>query len=422
MTGGTASRADVPERVDLAVVGAGILGLATAHELTRRRPDWRIVVLEKEAAPALHQTGRNSCVIHSGVYYAPGSFKARLCTHGRELLLRFCDEEAVPYEICGKVIVAVRDGELAALDVLEHRGNANGVRGIRRIGPEEVRELEPHCRALVGLHVPTTGLVDYRLVTERLRGRVESAGGSVVVGARVTALRETAGGVRVETDGGELEAGRVVACAGLQADRLVARTSPPLSDPTEIVPFRGDYFALRPEARRLCRNLIYPVPDPRFPFLGVHVSRRPDGEVWAGPNAVLALAREGYRRRDVNARDALETLRSRAFWRLARRYWRMGLAETYRDLARRAFAREVARYLPELRARDLVPAPAGIRPQALRPDGTLVDDFLFAQSARVLHVKNAPSPAATSSLAIAELVADRLLGSDGGSPGPNRTS
>jgi L-2-hydroxyglutarate oxidase len=399
----------VSDRFDLAVVGAGILGLATAHELSRRKPDWRIVVLEKEAEPALHQTGRNSCVIHSGVYYAPGSFKARLCTHGRELLLRFCDEHDVPHEICGKVIVAVEPGELAALDELEHRGRANGVEGIRRIAPEELRELEPHCQALVALHVPTTGLVDYKLVTQRLRERLEAAGGSLHLGSRVTGLRENAGGVRVETERGELEASLVVACAGLQADRLVASTSPPLPDSTSIVPFRGDYFALRPEARRLCRNLIYPVPDPRFPFLGVHVSRRPGGEVWAGPNAVLALAREGYRRRDVDRRDALETLRSRAFWRLARRYWRMGLAEMYRDVVPRAFAREVARYLPELRPGDLEPAPAGIRPQALRPDGTLVDDFLFAQSARVLHVMNAPSPAATSSLAIAELVADRLL-------------
>jgi L-2-hydroxyglutarate oxidase LhgO len=253
--------------------------------------------------------------------------------------------------------------------------------------------------------------VDYRLVADRLRGRVEAAGGSVVLRSQVTALRESPHGVRVETTRGDLEASHVVACAGLQADRLVARTSPALAEATAIVPFRGDYFALRPEARRLCRNLIYPVPDPRFPFLGVHVSRRPDGDVWAGPNAVLALAREGYRRRDVNARDALETLRSRPFWRLARRYWRMGLAETFRDVVPRAFAREVARYLPEIRAADLTPAPAGIRPQALRPDGTLVDDFLFAESARVLHVKNAPSPAATSSLAIAEHIADRLLAS-----------
>ena len=401
--------ADLPERVDLAVVGAGILGLATADELARRRPDWRIVVLEKEAAPALHQTGRNSCVIHSGIYYAPGSFKARLCLHGRDLLLRFCEEHSVPYEVCGKVVVAVHERELAALDELERRGNANGVAGIRRIGPEELRELEPHCRALVALHVPTTGLVDYRLVSERLRDRVESTGGSVALRSEVTALDENAGAVRIRTARGELEASFVVACAGLQADRLVARSSPSVRDGTSIVPFRGDYFALRPNARRLCRNLIYPVPDPRFPFLGVHVSRRPDGEVWAGPNAVVALAREGYRRRDVNARDALQTVRSRAFWRLARRYWRMGLAETYRDVVRRAFAREVARYLPEIRTSDLEPAPAGIRPQALRPDGTLVDDFLFAQSPRVLHVKNAPSPAATSSLAIAELVADRLL-------------
>jgi L-2-hydroxyglutarate oxidase LhgO len=405
----TGRPAELPERADLAIVGAGILGLATADELARRRPGWTVVVLEKEAAPALHQTGRNSCVIHSGVYYAPGSFKARLCLEGRDRLVRFCEEEDVPYEVCGKVIVAVHEREEAGLRELHRRGTANGVPGLELIDPGRLRELEPHSTGIAALHVPSTGLVDYRVVAESLRRRVEERAGDVALGARVTALAESAKGVRVETSRGAVEASYVVACAGVQADRVIAMSSAPAEDTIPIVPFRGDYFALRPEARHLCRNLIYPVPDPRFPFLGVHVSRRPDGQVWAGPNAVLALARERYRRRDVDLRDARETLGSRAFWSLARRYWRMGLAELYRDLVRRAFAREVARYLPELRPADLEPAPAGIRPQALRPDGTLVDDFLFTQTARVLHVKNAPSPAATSSLAIAELVADRLL-------------
>jgi L-2-hydroxyglutarate oxidase LhgO len=400
----TGSHSGPLERADVVVVGAGVLGLATAVELLRRRPDWAVLVLEKEAAPALHQTGRNSGVIHSGVYYAPGSLKAKLCTWGRELLIEFCDEEGVPYEVCGKVIVATDEAERPALAELHRRAMANGVPA-SAVDGARLRELEPHCSGVAALHLPTTGLVDFRLVAGALARRLEALGGRLLLDTRVVRIDEGVRGVRVATSRGTVGASYAVSCAGLQADR-VAGTS---AGGTAIVPFRGDYFALREQARRLCRNLIYPVPDPRFPFLGVHVNRRPDGEVWAGPNAVMALAREGYRRSDVNLRDAWETLSSRAFRRLVRRYWRLGLLELYRDLSRRAYAAQARRYLPELEADDLVGAPAGIRAQALAPDGTLVDDFLFVESSRVVHVQNAPSPAATSSLAIAAHIADRAL-------------
>jgi L-2-hydroxyglutarate oxidase LhgO len=363
-----------------------------------------VLVVEKEPSPAQHQTGRNSGVIHSGVYYPPGSLKARLCTRGRELLLRFCIDKGIPHEVCGKVIVAVDRDELGRLAELERRAAANGVEA-ERVGPERLRELEPHCVGIAALHVPGSGLVDYRLVTAAMGRQLEELGGRVALGTRVVALHEGSRSVVVETSAGTVEASRVLACAGVHADSLVARGG----DEVRIVPFRGDYFALRPEARSLCRNLIYPVPDPAFPFLGVHVNRRPDGEVWAGPNAVVALAREGYRRRDLDVRDAWRTLSYPGFLRLARRYWRLGLIEVYRDLSRTAYAAQARRYLPELQREDLLPAPAGIRAQALARDGSLADDFLFAESARVLHVRNAPSPAATSSLAIAEHVVSRAF-------------
>lgn len=401
----------LPARADATVVGAGILGLATAAELLARRPDWRVVVLEKETAPAQHQTGRNSCVIHAGVYYAPGSLKARLCRRGRELLLAFCDEHSVPYEVCGKVIVAVDELEQPGLEELHRRGSANGAR-VELVGAERLRELEPHCAGVAALHVPESGLVDYRLVADALVRVVASRGGELVLDTAVERIEERGRSVVVHTSRGPLETAFAVACAGVHSDRLLA-ASDPTAEGAKIVPFRGDYFAFRPSASHLCKNLIYPVPDPRFPFLGVHATRRPDGEIWAGPNAVLALAREGYRRRDLVPRDAWETFASRAFWRLARRYWRIGAAEVYRDVSRRAFAAAIRRYLPEIETDDLVAAPAGIRAQALRPDGTLEDDFVFATSARVVHVQNAPSPAATSSLAIAEEVVDRAFAAFG---------
>jgi L-2-hydroxyglutarate oxidase len=396
--------ASLPAHADAVVIGAGILGLSCAAELARRRPNWDVIVVEKEPQPAVHQTGRNSGVIHTGVYYAPGSLKAQLCTRGRELLLRFCANEGIPHEVCGKVIVAVDETELGRLAELERRAAANGV-ACERIGAERLCELEPHCAGIAALHLPGTGLVDYRLVTTALGRRLEQLGGHLALGVRVHALHEWSTAVAVETSAGEIQAKHVLACAGVHADTLVVGES----EKVRIVPFRGDYFALRPEARSLCRNLIYPVPDPAFPFLGVHVNRRPDGEVWAGPNAVVALAREGYRRHDLDVRDLWRTLSYPGFLRLAMRYWRLGLVEVYRDLFRRAYAAQARRFLPELRAADLLPAPAGIRAQALARDGRLADDFIFTESARILHVRNAPSPAATSSLAIAEHVVARAF-------------
>jgi L-2-hydroxyglutarate oxidase LhgO len=399
----------LPQRADVVVVGAGILGLATAAELLGRRPDLTVVVLEKEHGVASHQTGRNSCVIHSGIYYTPGSLKAKLCVAGRKLLLSFCEEQSIPYELCGKVIVAADASELGRLDELERRGNANGAAGIRRIGPEELRELEPYCKGVAALAVPETGLVDYRLVAEALRRLVEAGKSEVALATAVQGVASSGRDVVVHTSRGDVRASFVIACAGVHADNLVERDPSGSEDETVIVPFRGDYYAFRPEAIHLCRNLIYPVPDPRFPFLGVHATRRPDGAVWAGPNAVLALAREGYRRRDVDVADLWRTLRSRPFRRFARRYWRIGAAELYRDLSKGAFAAAVRRYLPDVEKSHLTPAPAGIRAQAIRADGLLADDFIFAGRGRVLHVKNAPSPAATSSLAIASMIADRGL-------------
>ncbi len=348
------------ERFDVAVVGGGILGLATAVEILRRRPGTGVLVLEKEREPALHQTGRNSGVIHTGVYYEPGSLKARLCTEGRRLLVAFCEEERIPYELCGKVIVAVDEGELARLDELERRAAANGV-AARRIGAAALRELEPHCAGIAALHLPETGLVDYRLVARALARRLSASGGTLRCGVRVGRISESPHGVRLETTDGDVIAERVVACAGVHADDLARADGAHV----RILPFRGDYFALSDEAARLCRNLIYPVPDPQFPFLGVHVNRRPDGAVWAGPNAVVALAYEGYRRRDVAPREAWRTLAYPGFLRLARRYWRLGTLEVVRDLLKSAYAAQARRYLPELRASDLSFAPAGIRAQAV---------------------------------------------------------
>jgi (S)-2-hydroxyglutarate dehydrogenase len=365
-------------------------------------------VLEKEAAPAVHQTGRNSCVLHAGVYYAPGSLKARLCTKGRRLLLDYCDEQAVPYELTGKLIVAAKRRELGRLEELERRARANGLAGVRLLDASSLRDVEPHVVGEAGLHVQESGLVDFRLVAAALLREHEAAGGIVCLSTPVRSLEETAQGVRAATARGTVEARVAVACAGVHSDRL-AHASGTGAKGVAIVPFRGSYFALAPEMAVRCRGLIYPVPDPRLPFLGVHVNRRPDGSVWVGPNAVLALAREGYSRRDFDRRDVRDVLTSRAFWHLAARHWRAAAIEVTRDLVPALVARAVRRLLPGVEREHLLPATAGIRAQALNADGTLADDFLFAETKRVLHVQNAPSPAATSCLAIAEILAERAL-------------
>lgn len=393
---------------DVVVVGAGIVGLAGARELLQRRPGLRLAVIDKERRIGAHQTGHNSGVIHSGIYYAPGSLKARLCVAGAREMYAYCERHDIPVERCGKVIVATEEPELGRLQQLYERGQANGVEGLELIGPERLRELEPHSGGIRALWSPCTGIVDYSLVTRQYAVDVRQAGGEVHTGRELRKLRRLAGRVVLETPAGELEARRVITCGGLQSDRLAGLTGG-AREPA-IVPFRGDYWQLRPDARHLCRNLIYPVPDPRFPFLGVHATRRiGTSEVWLGPNAVLAFAREGYRRFDLEPGDLVQALRDRGLQRLARRYWRMAAVELWRDYSKRAFWRSVRRYLPEVRLEDMVPGPSGVRAQALDPSGALVDDFVVeARDDQVLHVRNAPSPAATSSLAIGRLLADTV--------------
>jgi L-2-hydroxyglutarate oxidase LhgO len=391
---------------DTVVVGGGILGLATARELLTRRPETRLLLLEQEGELARHQSGHNSGVVHAGLYYAPGSAKARLCREGKVLLERYCAERGIPVDRVGTLVVALTDDELPRFANLETRARENGVEGLEVVGPERIREIEPHAAGIQALWSPRTAIVDFRRVALAYADDVRATGGLIETSRRVTGLAERAGEVRVATSSGEVAARQVVACAGLWADRVAASTGDPVKE--RIVPFRGDYYTLTPDAARLVRGLIYPVPDPRFPFLGVHFTRRIDGAVWAGPNAVLALARTGYRRRDLNLRDVADIVRFVGFRKLARRYWRTGLAEQWRDLSKGAFAAELRRYLPELRADQLVFGPSGVRAQALDPDGTLVDDFRIGGSGRIVHVRNAPSPAATSSLAIARVLADEV--------------
>ncbi len=393
-------------RFDVVVVGAGIIGLAVARELQASRPGVRLAVVDKEPSLGAHQTGHASGVVHRGVYYAPGSLKARLCVEGAARLLEYCDARGIPVLRCGKVVVATDEDELPRLAELHRRSVANGVPRVELIGPERLRELEPHVAGLQAIHSPETAVVDFSLVAEAYGRDVTDAGGELLLGREVCAFARRGGATSVETSGGDLEAARVVVCAGVYSDRLAASTGAE-AEP-RIVPFRGDYLVLRPERRHLVRGLVYPVPDPAFPFLGIHTTVRPDGAVWLGPNAVLALSREGYRRRDVRWRDVREIVRSTGFRRLARRHWRMGAAETVRDLSARRFVAAARKLLPELDVADVLPGPSGIRAQALAPDGTLVDDFVFHESPGVVHVRNAPSPGATSSLAIATVIADRV--------------
>ncbi len=398
-------------RYDTVVVGAGILGLAVARELQSRTPGATVAVLDKEPAVGAHQTGRASGVVHRGVYYAPGSLKARLCVSGAERLLAYCDARGIPVLRCGKVVVATSEEERPRLLELHRRSLANGVPGVELIGPERLAELEPHAAGIAALYSPETAVVDFSRVAEAYADDVRRDGGELLLGRDVVGLARRGGATTVETTAGAIEAARVVVCAGVYADRLAALSGAP-SEP-RIVPFRGDYLVLRPERRHLVNGLVYPVPDPAFPFLGIHTTVRLDGEVLLGPNAVLAFAREGYRRRDVSLRDLRETLRSSGFRRLARRHWRTGFGELARDLSTRRFVAAARKLLPELDVGDVLPGPAGIRAQALEPDGTLLDDFVFHEADGVVHVRNAPSPGATSSLAIAEVVADRVEAASG---------
>ena len=390
---------------DIAILGCGIVGLATGYQLLRRYPGKSLVLLEKEAGLAQHQTGRNSGVMHSGIYYKPGSLKAINCREGRKALEQFCIEEKVAHEICGKVIVAIDESELPRLEKIFERGQANGVK-CEIIGPERLRELEPHTAGIRAIHVPEAGIVDYRGVCDRLAQHIEEGGGKILTKARVTAMRPDGEAIVIASEAVEVRANYVINCTGLYSDRVTAMSGAPPKD--KIVPFRGEYFELVPEAEHLCRNLIYPVPDPAFPFLGVHFTRMALGGVECGPNAVLAFAREGYHLTDVNLRDLFESLTFPGFLRMAKRHWRMGIGELWRSISKRAFVKALQRLIPEIRSEHMHSSPAGVRAQALTPDGSLVDDFEFIENGRVLNVLNAPSPAATASLNIGRLIVDRL--------------
>lgn len=389
------------------VVGAGIIGLAVARQLHEGIPGAAVSVLEKEQAPGLHQTGHNSGVAHAGLYYAPGSLKARLCRRGIGLLKAFCQEHEIAYEECGKLVIARNESELGRLDEIERRARENGVPGLRRLGERELAEVEPHARGVCALHSPTTAIVEFKAVADALAHRLVEAGGQVRYGFAVTGIERRHRETRLVSAGGEqLGFDFVVLCAGLQSDRL-ARLAGDSPEPA-IVPFRGEYYRLVPQRSEWVRGLLYPVPDPAYPFLGVHFTRRINGQVDIGPNAVLALAREGYRRRDIAMADVREMLSSPGFRRLAARHWRTGAREIWGSLSRRAFIAQARAFLPELTPADVEPAPAGVRAQAIDPDGSLVDDFRISRRPGILMVRNAPSPAATSSLAIAEYVADQV--------------
>jgi (S)-2-hydroxyglutarate dehydrogenase len=375
------------DRYDLAIVGAGIIGLATARELLSRRPGLRVAVVDRAGEVGTGQTGNNSGVIHAGIYYKPGSLKAKLCVDGAARMYAFCEERGIAVERCGKVIVALHESELDRLAELERRGQANGVPGLRRLNGAEVTELEPHCAGIAGLHSPNTGIVDFAAVARALAEDVREAGGEIMLGRTVSAVARDDGGVRLE--GGDVAARHAVFCAGGQASRLAVAAGAP-EDP-RIVPFRGQYLSLRPQARELVRGLIYPVPDPDLPFLGVHLTRHISGDVLLGPSAMLVGG-----------------LRWPGTWRVVRRFWRTGLQELRMAASRRAFVAACARYVPELRVGDVEGGPAGVRAQAVGRDGALVDDFVLSEAAGTLHVRNAPSPAATSSLALAGLIADRV--------------
>lgn len=385
------------------VVGGGIVGLATARAYLLRFPGSRVTVLEKESAIGQHQTSHNSGVIHSGVYYTPGSLKAQLCTRGHQAMLAFCESRGIPYRRCGKLIVAITESERPRLQAIYDRGLANGLDGLRLMDAAQIREIEPHVVGIAGIYVPHTGVVDFARVAQTYAHDIEAAGGEIILNTHVKSVVNTSAKARVITADDAYEADRVVTCAGLHSDKISET-----GDELRIVPFRGSYYVLSQRATERVRALIYPVPDPRFPFLGVHFTRTIRDSVLVGPNAVLAMAREGYRRRDMNPRDLFATITYPGFVKLALRYWRTGLLEWIRDYSKRLYLRHVQQYIPDIELEDLLPGPAGVRAQALDAGGSLLDDFRIKWNGSVIHVQNAPSPAATSSLVIGEYIVDQL--------------
>lgn len=390
-------------KYDIVVIGGGIVGLASALRYLEEHPTAKVCVLEKEKEVAMHQTGHNSGVIHSGVYYKPGSLKARNCIDGYNRLLQFCEEESVPYELCGKVIVATSQEELPTLQMIEDRGKENGLEGLKRLNVEQLKEYEPHVNGIEGIFVPQTGIIDYKAVCQKYAEKIQQLGGELHTQSPVRAIRKLANGVEVISDNGSYEGKLVVNCAGLYSDKIARMTMPDL--PLKIIPFRGEYYELKPEKQHLVKNLIYPVPDPNFPFLGVHFTRMIHGGVEAGPNAVLAYQREGYTKKDVDFKELFEALTWPGFQKVAFKYWQTGLGELYRSYSKQAFAKALQKLIPEITADDLLPGGAGVRAQACDKTGGLLDDFSILQDKHVINVCNAPSPAATSSLAIGNTVA-----------------
>ena len=391
--------------VDVAIIGGGIIGLATAYRLIERFPGQRVVVLEKESRVAAHQTGNNSGVLHSGIYYKPGSLRATNCRTGKLAMEQFCEQNEIPFELCGKVIVATNESEAGRLDEIFERGQQNGV-NCEIIDQSRLNEIEPHTAGIKAIHVPEAGIVDYRQVCERLVELLKAADGDVLLNAKVTGIRQSTDNVVISSTAGDVTANYAVNCTGLHSDRTTRLGG--TKTKTKIVPFRGEYYVLVPEAQHLCKGLIYPVPDPEFPFLGVHFTKMIHGGVECGPNAVLAFAREGYRKTNINLRDLFESLTYPGFLRLSAKHWRMGLGEMWRSFSKKAFVKALQKLMPEIRSEHLVAAPAGVRAQSLAPDGSLVKDFEFVDNGRIINVCNAPSPAATASLNIGRLVVDRL--------------
>jgi (S)-2-hydroxyglutarate dehydrogenase len=392
------------QKYDIAVIGGGILGLATAMQLSQRFPRYDVGVLEKEQEVAAHQSGHNSGVIHQGIYYAPGSLKAKNCVAGARAMMEFCDANNIKYDLCGKVIVATGEEELPRLDELMRRGTANGVPGLEMIERDRLRELEPHAAGIRAIYSPRTGIIDYTEVTRAYARHLRENGGDVLLGARVETVQRRGTTTAIATTRGEVEAKYVINCGGLYSDVLARMMG--VEPGLRIIPFRGEYYFIKPEAHHLVKGLIYPVPDPQFPFLGVHFTRSIHGGVEAGPNAVLALAREGYTKSHVNARESLWSLGYGGFWTMARKYWKTGLQEMYRSFNKKAFTRALQKLVPEIREADLETGGAGVRAQALDPSGRLIDDFRIVEGPSSIHVLNAPSPGATSSLMIASYILD----------------
>jgi L-2-hydroxyglutarate oxidase len=387
---------------DIAIIGGGIVGLATALALRSQFPQHTLAVVEKEDELASHQTGHNSGVIHAGIYYKPGSQKAKLCVEGARLMMEFCEANGVPYDRCGKVIVATEDGELPRLQALYERGTANGIQGLEMIGPERVREIEPHAKAVRALYSPNTAITDYQQVAEAMGNKISSSGGRIFLSSRVLGIRRSDGSFNLETAGSTICCRKLINCSGLYADRIARMAG--LQPDAAIIPFRGEYYSLAPECD-LVRGLIYPVPNPEFPFLGVHFTKRINGGYEAGPNAVLAFAREGYRFWDICWKDLVGLFRFRGFWAMARRHWKIQAYELYRSMSRRIFLHALQKLVPELRDQDLAPGGSGVRAQVVTAEGRLVDDFLIVEAPSVINVLNAPSPAATASIAIGKHIA-----------------